>query len=119
MTDDAIGPEALDESAAEAVLPPTAVGPGPAAPAPTPRDGGDVELLGLIDRLASLLDRSDLTELEVESGGTALVLRKPAALVPVAAARDGAPAAAVPVVRPGPPGGRRRLRPRPWTPGRR
>jgi acetyl-CoA carboxylase biotin carboxyl carrier protein len=51
-----------------------------------PRDGGDVELLGLIDRLASLLDRSDLTELEVEAGGTGLVLRKPAALVPQAAA---------------------------------
>jgi acetyl-CoA carboxylase biotin carboxyl carrier protein len=40
----------------------------------------DVALLGLIDRLAALLDRSDLTELEVEAGGTALVLRKPAAL---------------------------------------
>jgi acetyl-CoA carboxylase biotin carboxyl carrier protein len=48
-----------------------------------PRDGGDVELLGLIDRLATLLDRSDLTELEVESGGTGLVLRKPSALTPI------------------------------------
>jgi acetyl-CoA carboxylase biotin carboxyl carrier protein len=47
-----------------------------------PRDSGDVELLALIDRLAALLDRSDLTELEVESGGTGLVLRKPAALGP-------------------------------------
>jgi acetyl-CoA carboxylase biotin carboxyl carrier protein len=46
----------------------------------------DVELLGLIDRLAALLDRSDLTELEVEAGGTGLVLRKPAALAPVAVA---------------------------------
>ena len=44
---------------------------------PEPRDRGDVELLGLIDRLAALLDRSDLTELEVEAGGTGLVLRKP------------------------------------------
>ncbi len=43
----------------------------------TPRDDGDLELLALIDRLAALLDRSDLTELEVESGGTGLVLRKP------------------------------------------
>jgi acetyl-CoA carboxylase biotin carboxyl carrier protein len=40
---------------------------------------GDVELLGLIDRLAELLDRSDLSELEVESGGVSLVLRKPIA----------------------------------------
>jgi acetyl-CoA carboxylase biotin carboxyl carrier protein len=37
---------------------------------------GDAELLGLIDRLAELLQRSDLIELEVESGGTGLVLRK-------------------------------------------
>lgn len=45
-----------------------------------PRDRGDVELLALIDRLAALLERSDLTELEVGSGGTDLVLRKPQAL---------------------------------------
>jgi hypothetical protein len=56
-----------------------------ATPAP-PRAEDDVELLGLIDRLAALLDRSDLTELEVESGGTGLVLRKPSALAPVAMA---------------------------------
>jgi acetyl-CoA carboxylase biotin carboxyl carrier protein len=55
------------------------------APAPQPRDRADVELLGLIDRLAALLDRSDLTELEVEAGGTGLILRKPAALAVVAA----------------------------------
>ena len=84
MTDDVTGPDGLDELPAEAA-PPTAVGPGPAAPPP---DSGDVELLGLIDRLASLLDRSDLTELEVESGGTALVLRKPAALAAVATSVD-------------------------------
>jgi acetyl-CoA carboxylase biotin carboxyl carrier protein len=47
--------------------------------APEPRDGGDVELLALIDRLAELLERSDLSELEVESGGTGLILRKPVA----------------------------------------
>ena len=49
-------------------------------------DGADAELLGLIDRLADLLERSDLTELEVESGGTGLVLRKTvagAAKVPI------------------------------------
>ena len=58
-------------------------------------DGGDLELLGLIDRLASLLDRSDLSELEVESGGTGLVLRKPSALSPitVASVAAGSPAA--------------------------
>jgi acetyl-CoA carboxylase biotin carboxyl carrier protein len=67
-----------------------------AAPEPMgPTDGTDRELLGLIDRLASLLDRSDLTELEVESGGTGLVLRKPSALSPitVASVAAGSPAA--------------------------
>jgi acetyl-CoA carboxylase biotin carboxyl carrier protein len=54
--------------------------------APEPRDGGDIELLALIDRLARLLDRSDLAELEVEAGGTGLILRKPIALAPVAVA---------------------------------
>jgi acetyl-CoA carboxylase biotin carboxyl carrier protein len=57
----------------------------PSATAPEPRDGGDIELLGLIDRLAVLLERSDLNELEVESGGTALVLRKPVAVAAAAA----------------------------------
>jgi acetyl-CoA carboxylase biotin carboxyl carrier protein len=51
---------------------------------PTVADDGDASLLALIDRLAGLLERSDLTELEVEAGGTGLILRKPAAL-PVAA----------------------------------
>ncbi len=45
-------------------------------------DRGDTRLLGLIDQLAMLLDRSDLSELEVESGGTTLVLRKPVAAQP-------------------------------------
>ena len=53
-------------------------------PAP-PSDPGDAALLGLIDRLAGLLDRSELTELEVQVGGTGLVLRKPVAVAPAAA----------------------------------
>ena len=52
----------------------------------------DADLLALIDRLAGLLERSDLTELEVEAGGTGLVLRKPVA---VAAAAGAAAAASV------------------------
>jgi acetyl-CoA carboxylase biotin carboxyl carrier protein len=54
-----------------------------AAAAPTDA-AGDASLLALLDRLAGLLERSDLTELEVESGGTGLILRKPAALAPLA-----------------------------------
>ena len=60
---------------------------------PEPRDGGDLELLGLIDRLADLLERSDLSELEVESGGTALILRKPVAVAVAAPSVAGAPSA--------------------------
>ena len=81
MTDDlgleAVGPGADDDGEILHVEPASADG------AIAPRDDGDLELLGLIDRLALLLDRSDLTELEVESGGTGLVLRKPSALTPI------------------------------------
>ena len=49
-------------------------------------DPGDASLLALIDRLGILLDRSDLSELAVESGGTRLVLRKPIAVAPPVAA---------------------------------
>jgi len=41
---------------------------------------GDASLLALVDRLGSLLDRSELSELAVQAGGTRLVLRKPAAI---------------------------------------
>jgi acetyl-CoA carboxylase biotin carboxyl carrier protein len=74
------GPEVFPEAVPEVAEP---------APVPVmapPRDDGDAELLVLIDRLAVLLDRSDLTELEVESGGTGLVLRKPSAIAATAAA---------------------------------
>jgi acetyl-CoA carboxylase biotin carboxyl carrier protein len=51
----------------------------------------DAELLALIDRLAGLLERSDLTELEVEAGETGLVLRKPVAVAAAAVAAAAAP----------------------------
>ena len=47
--------------------------------------GEDGSLLAILDRLTGLLERSDLTEIEVESGGTGLVLRKATALVAAAA----------------------------------
>jgi acetyl-CoA carboxylase biotin carboxyl carrier protein len=55
--------------------------PAEAEDAPPVTDGRDASLLALVDRLALVLERSDLTELEVEAGGTGLVLRKPAAIV--------------------------------------
>jgi acetyl-CoA carboxylase biotin carboxyl carrier protein len=45
-----------------------------------PMSAETASLLGLIDRLGSLLERSDLVELEVESGEIGIILRKPAAL---------------------------------------
>jgi len=63
---------------------------------PAPMSAETASLLSLIDRLGSLLERSDLIELEVESGETGIVLRKPSALMPVAVAAAAAPAPAVP-----------------------
>jgi acetyl-CoA carboxylase biotin carboxyl carrier protein len=56
----------------------------PADPAPIElADPSDTSLLALIDRLAGMLDRTELSELEVQVGSTGLVLRKPSALAPV------------------------------------
>jgi acetyl-CoA carboxylase biotin carboxyl carrier protein len=60
-------------------------------------DPGDESLLMLIDKLASLLERTDLNELEVQVGSTGLVLRKPSALAPVAAVAVQAAGAAAPM----------------------
>ena len=53
-----------------------------------PLDPGDASLLALVDRLAAMLERSELAEIEVEAGGTALILRKPIA-APAAPAAGG------------------------------
>ena len=66
----------------------------PADGAPT--DGADASLLSLIDRLSNLLERSELTELEVQVGATGLVLRKPSAVAPQGVMSGGAPASAAP-----------------------
>ena len=47
---------------------------------------GIVDLVGLVERLEKLLERSGLAELEVEQGGTTIVLRTPAAVAPAVAA---------------------------------
>ena len=90
MTDGTEPLKPLEPLVPDPPAPETALAPGAATdvpddpPAP-PTDPGDVALLGLVDRLAALLERSELTELEVQVGGTGLVLRKPAALPPVVA----------------------------------
>ena len=87
MSDDPTRPDGA--SGGDAVVAAAA----PVAP-PASLASDDDALLGLIDRLAALLDRSDLTELEVEAGGTGLVLRKPAALAPALVAAAVGPSAA-------------------------
>jgi acetyl-CoA carboxylase biotin carboxyl carrier protein len=83
------------DDAAPATAPVADAGTAPVADAgaspPAAPSGADGSLLAILDRLTSLLERSDLTELEVEAGGTGLVLRKASA---VAAALVAAPAAA-------------------------
>ncbi len=73
---------------------------GEAAPAPV-LAAGDASLLSLVDRLAAVLERSDLGELEVAAGGTTIVLRAPSAVerpaaVAVATAAEPVPADALP-----------------------
>jgi acetyl-CoA carboxylase biotin carboxyl carrier protein len=59
-------------------------------------DPGDARLFEVIDRLAAILDHSDLVELEIQVGDTGLTLRKPMALAqPVVAAGPGAQATAL------------------------
>ena len=66
-------------------------------------DPADASLLALVDRLAAILERSELGEVEVGAGGTTIVLRSPAAVErsafvpapsPEAAAMAGVPPAA-------------------------
>jgi acetyl-CoA carboxylase biotin carboxyl carrier protein len=53
------------------------------APTVSPADRA---LFEVIDRLAAILDHSDLIELEIQAGSTGLTLRKPVAIAPPAVA---------------------------------
>jgi len=65
------------------------------------QSGSDVAgLVELIDRLESLLNSSELSEIEIEAGDTTLVLRKPSAVAPVPAATDGGQPAPLPSAAP-------------------
>jgi acetyl-CoA carboxylase biotin carboxyl carrier protein len=59
-------------------------------------DPADAALFGVIDRLAAILDHSDLVELEVQVGDTGLTLRKPVALAQAVAVAAGVPGPADP-----------------------
>jgi acetyl-CoA carboxylase biotin carboxyl carrier protein len=88
-------PEAGMPTDASADAPAVVSTAAPDAPDVRVSDDGDASLLALIDRLANVLERSELSELEVEAGGTALVLRKPVAIAaPTIAAPATAPAEA-------------------------
>lgn len=79
MTDEATAAAPESTAAAEGGLDVAEAAEAPASPE-------DASLLALIDRLSALLERTELTELEVQVGGTGLVLRKPQALAPMVAA---------------------------------
>jgi acetyl-CoA carboxylase biotin carboxyl carrier protein len=78
-----------DAGAAGGAQPSTTAASGGPAAIDAGRGAADASLLALVDRLAGLLDRSALSELEVGAGETTLVLRK---------ADGAAPTAALPVV---------------------
>jgi len=84
---------AATEAATAAPAPEGSASEATADPTPPEVDGADASLLSLIDRLSALLDRSELTELEVQVGSTGLVLRKPSAIAPQVAGA-GAPSSA-------------------------
>jgi acetyl-CoA carboxylase biotin carboxyl carrier protein len=107
MTDDALTPDQSGAQLGEiggageveiivdddGVTSPSSVAADAAALAEPPRDRGDQSLLALIDRLATMLERSDLSELEVGSGGTDVILRKPSAIAAPIVVGAGSPAA--------------------------
>jgi acetyl-CoA carboxylase biotin carboxyl carrier protein len=73
--------------------------PAPEGLAPrAPISAETASLLGLIDKLGSLLERTDLVELEVESGETGIVLRKHGALAAPAVTVAGPAAGPEPAV---------------------
>jgi acetyl-CoA carboxylase biotin carboxyl carrier protein len=88
MTDD------QDRPALEALDPVDALDPVEVMDQIQALDPVDASLLALVDRLGSLLDRSELSELAVEAGGTRLVLRKPVAIAATVVAPVADPAAA-------------------------
>jgi acetyl-CoA carboxylase biotin carboxyl carrier protein len=97
MTEQASTPESAGALEPEPIpMAEAASHPGTAQARPDANDGldaGDASLLSLIDRLSALLDRTELSELEVQVGSTGLVLRKPSAIAPMVAAGAAVPAA--------------------------
>jgi len=75
----------------------------PVAGASAATDPADASLLALIDTLTAILEKSDLGELEVASGGTTIILRSPSAIErPFAVAAPAADSGAVPGEPPAP-----------------
>ena len=90
-----VGPGDAEVSAADV--------PVPVAGASAAPDPADASLLALVDKLTAILEKSDLGELEVASGGTTIILRSPSAIErPFAVAAAAADAGAVPGDAPAP-----------------
>jgi acetyl-CoA carboxylase biotin carboxyl carrier protein len=90
-----VGPGDGEVSATDVVVP--IAGPS------TATDPADASLLALIDTLTAILEKSDLGELEVASGGTTIILRSPSAIErPFAVAAPAADSGTVPGEPPAP-----------------
>ena len=84
-----------DAAAATGVVDAPPVDGATGTPEPVSLSSADASLLALIDRLSTVLDRGDLGELEVSSGGTTIILRAPSAIAaPVAVAASAVDGAA-------------------------
>ena len=90
MTDERMTDERGVRAAAD--MAPVAADIAPHAADTAPLPAADASLLALVDRLAALLERSDLSELEVEVGGTGITLRRAAGPASAAPAPAAAPA---------------------------
>ena len=100
--DPADGDAPFDQEPAESALDGAAAhsAAGLAGATDEPEPDADASLVALVERLGIILSSTDLIELEVEVGSTALVLRKPAALAldrPIVVMSG--PAAAAPAAR--------------------
>jgi len=83
----------MSDPADDPMIPPPGGSAAPQGPVDLPPMSPETSsLLGLIDKLGALLERTDLIELEVEAGETGIVLRKQAALAPAAPTSPTSPA---------------------------
>jgi acetyl-CoA carboxylase biotin carboxyl carrier protein len=92
-----VGPGDPEVSASTPLAPDAEGSTAPDAEGSIAPDPADASLLALVDKLTAILEKSDLGELEVASGGTTIILRSPSAIErPTLVAAAGADSGAAP-----------------------